>query len=92
MSDNEDDYHTQQRKWEELNQWGKEHPEEWEEHELLNNEELLAGIEAKPSLPLLLSIPSKDTKLTHRPTVNAQEESKLEKSTVMTPTKDTMNA
>jgi hypothetical protein len=46
MSDIEDDYHAQQRKWEELNEWGKEHPEEWEEHELLNNEELLAGIEA----------------------------------------------
>jgi hypothetical protein len=45
MSDDED-YHNHQRKWEELRDWGEKHPEEWEEDELLNNEELLAKIEA----------------------------------------------
>jgi hypothetical protein len=45
MSDDED-YHDHQRKWEELNEWGNNHPEEWKEDELRNNEELLAEIEA----------------------------------------------
>ena len=46
MSDDEDDYHQHQQKWEELKKWGQGHPEEWEENELLNNEELLAEMEA----------------------------------------------
>ncbi|OBT63599.1 hypothetical protein VE03_07333 [Pseudogymnoascus sp. 23342-1-I1] len=40
-------YHDHKRQAEELNQWGKENPEEWEENELHNNEELLAEIEAE---------------------------------------------
>ncbi|KAK4935751.1 hypothetical protein LTR10_023251 [Elasticomyces elasticus] len=43
----EDDYQTAQETWEELRKWGMANPKEWEEHELLNNEELLRGIEAE---------------------------------------------
>lgn len=46
MSDDEDEYHQHQQRWEDLRDWGNENPEEWEENELLNNEEMLAGIEA----------------------------------------------
>jgi hypothetical protein len=42
----DEDYHYHQQRREELNQWGEENPEKWEEHELLNNEELLGEIEA----------------------------------------------
>jgi hypothetical protein len=51
MSDDEDypddeNYDDHQRKWKELSDWGKQHPEQWEENEPLTNEELLAEIEA----------------------------------------------
>lgn len=55
MSDDED-YHYHQQKWEELNKWGMQNPEEWEKDELLNNEELLAEIEAYARFSFLLVV------------------------------------
>ena len=55
MSDDED-YHYHQQKWEELNEWGMQNPEEWEKDELLNNEELLAEIEAYARFSFLLVV------------------------------------
>jgi hypothetical protein len=46
MSDDEDNYKLHQYKAEELIKWGEDNPEEWENEELLNNEELLAHMEA----------------------------------------------
>ena len=42
----DEDYHYHQQKWEELRDWGYDNPKEWEEDELLNNEAMLADMEA----------------------------------------------
>jgi len=40
------DYKTHQQNWETMRDDAQESPDDWEEHELLNNEALLAEIEA----------------------------------------------
>ena len=71
MSDDGDDYHDHQQKWEDLRDWGEQHPEEWEEDELLKNEELLYEIEAQAESSLLFVVHIKAVPLFHTPSLLA---------------------
>jgi len=44
--DDDDDYTVHQEIWEDSVRWGHAHPAEWDQDELKNNVDLLAGIKA----------------------------------------------